>query len=203
MIGNRNTKIKNFLLKHKIAILSTFVVLLLACVTILISYAYYTSGGETNLNKIKVGEIPSTKVRYMVENPVTNQYTLSNNIPDSTYVYNEYLSYCVNGSSLEYNSNDKSFPINSTETDEVCFAYFSYINDKDIILNVFVAGRDNNYELSTGQEISSNYTIGRYECTKKDTIVSYNPNATEPNTKFTIRASGKTICNVYMDMAGI
>ena len=57
--------------------------------------------------------------------PKTGDYSVSDDgsWPDDNYIYNQYLSYCDNGSKLKWNDSTRSITLSSTLT-EKCFLYF-------------------------------------------------------------------------------
>lgn len=199
-------KIKEFLINHKIATISTLTIVLLACVTILISYAYYQVVKPQEILSSKVGEIPDFDIRILVEDrnsdgsAIKGKYIEYPYVPKAGYEYNSELSYCTNGSKLNYFEDTHSITVDTTGT-ELCFAYFDSIANLDIVLNVEIQDIDDfGQGLETYTKIESadmpavGYTMASGECTNGATV-SYNLD----ENRFIVLTDGKTVCNVRMD----
>lgn len=182
-------------LNHKNSILIALIVLLLAGITFFISYAYYKDIKIVNIVESKVGTIPTSKVRILVQNANFATYKATLDIPDNNHVFNAKLSYCIKGNALEYNAEEKSFPINSSDVDDICYAYFSYLGDEDIILNVYTK-TENSYTLFEGEELPAGYEVSSYECSSNNTELTYE----EATKTFTIKTPERVICDAYMDL---
>lgn len=202
-----SNKFQKFLLNHKLAAISTMLIVLLACITIFISYAYYKVVKTEEIITSQVGEIPDIDVRILVEDrnddgsAIKGKYIEYPYVPDAGYEYDAKQSYCTNGSELKYDAASRSMLVN-TEGPERCFAYFNSIANLDIILNVELQDVDENGEPKEGSYTKVNstdiplfgYTLGENSCTNGATL-SYNVD----EHRFIILSSGKTVCNVKMD----
>lgn len=202
-----NKDVTSFLNKYKIPLISILVVVLLACIGLIVTYAFYqvvdtkpVIGGSTT-------NIADIDIRVMAEERDSNgnglnSYGIYPYIPKAGYKYNDTKSYCTNGSAINFNSNTYEANITAYEHD-VCYLYFDSIASLDITLNVYAENVD-----SDG--------IGNGEYTKLETTalptVGYEMNSSRSSCEngstitydskenlFSVESSQKDVCNVYMD----
>ena len=100
-------KIKSFLIKHKLIVTSLSIVALLACVSFLISYAYFKVTEKDIIIGGTIGDIPDIDIRVMVEDrdnegEALGTYSEYPYVPQAGYEFNRDLSYCAHGSELIY-----------------------------------------------------------------------------------------------------
>lgn len=200
-------KLRNYFFKHKLATIVCTLVAILACLTFVVSYAYYKVVDTETIVGSVVGDIPDIDIRIMVEDRDTNgnalgTYSVYPYIPRAGYEYNATDSYCVAGSEIKYNSDDYTVSIDTAGV-ETCYVYFDSIANLDIILNVFIEDMD-----ATGKGAGT-YTMyyddsmpligykfnSKSSCTN-DATISYNLDTG----KFVILTDYKTVCNAYMDV---
>ena len=202
-----NKDVTSFLNKYKIPLISILVVVLLACIGLIVTYAFYqvvdtkpVIGGSTT-------NIADIDVRVMAEERDSNgnglnSYGIYPYIPRAGYKYNDTKSYCTNNSAINFNTNTYEANITAYEHD-VCYLYFDSIASLDITLNVYAENVD-----SDG--------IGNGEYTKLETTalptVGYEMNSSRSSCEngstitydskenlFSVETSQKDVCNVYMD----
>lgn len=202
-----NKDVTSFLNKYKIPLISILVVVLLACIGLIVTYAFYqvvdtkpVIGGSTT-------NIADIDVRVMAEERDSNgnglnSYGIYPYIPRAGYKYNDTKSYCTNNSAINFNTNTYEANITAYEHD-VCYLYFDSIASLDITLNVYAENVD-----SDG--------IGNGEYTKLETTalpsVGYEMNSSRSSCEngstitydskenlFSVESSQKDVCNVYMD----
>lgn len=202
-----NKDVTSFLNKYKIPLISILVVVLLACIGLIVTYAFYqvvdtkpVIGGSTT-------NIADIDIRVMAEERDSNgnglnSYGIYPYIPRAGYKYNDTKSYCTNGSAINFNANTYEANITAYEHD-VCYLYFDSIASLDITLNVYAENVD-----SDG--------IGNGEYTKLETTalptVGYEMNSSKSSCEngstitydskenlFSVESSQKDVCNVYMD----
>lgn len=197
---------KRFIIKHKILTISSLTIVLLTCVSILISYAYYQVVETEKIVSSMVGEIPDIDVRILVEDrnddgsAIKGKYIEYPYVPKAGYEYNSKLSYCTSGSKLNYFEDSHSVTVDTTGTD-LCFAYFDSIANLDIVLNVEIEdineigeGQGTYKRIDSADMPAVGYTMASGTCTN-DATVSYNLD----ENRFVILTDGKTVCDVKMD----
>ena len=111
---NRIKKILNkdvtaFLNKNKIPLICIVIVVLLACVGLIVTYAFYQVVDVKPIIGGATSEISDLDIRIMAEERDANgnglnTYGLYPYIPKAGYVYNETKSKCTNGSTIKYDS---------------------------------------------------------------------------------------------------
>ena len=202
-----NKDVTSFLNKNKIPLIGILVVVLLACVGLIVTYAFYqvidtkpVIGGSTT-------NIADIDIRIMAEERDANgnglnSYGLYPYIPKAGYKYNETKSYCTNGSTINYNST--TFDVNVTAYEhDVCYLYFDSIASLDITLNVYAENVDSDgigngeyTKLETTALPSIGYEMNqtRSSCTNGSTV-TYDAK----ENLFSVESSQKDVCNVYMD----
>lgn len=202
-----NKDVSSFLNKYKIPLISTVIVVLLACIGLIVSYAFYQVTDKNPVIGGSTGKLADIEVRIMAEDRDTNgnglnSYSLYPYIPKAGYKYNASSSYCVNGSTIIYNAENYNADIKAYGHD-ICYMYFDSTASLDITLNVY-AENVNDDGVGTGEytklETTSLPSIG-YEFNttlskcQNGSTVSYN---TAEN-MFTVEASQKDVCDAYMD----
>ncbi len=203
---NIRNKVNEFFLKHKLISMGIFTFALLACVTFLISYAYYKITDEEPIISTQIGEIPDIDIRILVEDrkddgsAIKGKYIEYPYVPQAGYKYNAEESYCTNGSELKFSEADHNLTVD-TEGIETCFAYFDSIANLDIVLNVEIEETDESgkglqkYKRIDSTEMPAiGYTLASSKCTNNATV-SYNLD----ENRFVILTDSKTVCDVRMD----
>ena len=107
-----------------------FIIFLTLMVYLLNSYAnkrILLNSYKEDIKKSFVKENKDVTLYYMVWNRETLNYEINNTIPTLGYVYNSDLSYCSNGSIINYL--DGNFTIDNTKED-MCFLYFDLENEE-------------------------------------------------------------------------
>ena len=202
-----NKDVTSFLNKYKIPLISVLVVVLLAYIGLIVTYAFYqvvdtkpVIGGSTT-------NIADIDVRVMAEERDSNgnglnSYGIYPYIPRAGYKYNDTKSYCTNGSAINFNTNTYEANITAYEHD-VCYLYFDSIASLDITLNVYAENVDSD-GIGNGEytklETTALPTVGyeinssRSSCENGSTI-TYD----SKENLFSVESSQKDVCNVYMD----
>lgn len=202
-----NKDINNTLKKYKIPLIGGVVVFLLTCVGIFITYAYYQVSDITPIVGGSTGKIADLEVRVMAEERDTNgnglgSYALYPYIPQAGYAYNADKSYCTNGSTINYSSETYSADITAYGHD-VCYLYFDSTANLDLTLNVYAENIDSDgygtgeyTKLETTALPSIGYVLNneKSKC-ENGSSLSYS----DAENMFTIEASGKDVCDAYMD----
>lgn len=202
-----NKDINNTLKKYKIPLIGGLVVFLLACVGMFITYAYYQVSDITPIVGGSTGKIADLEVRVMAEERDTNgnglgSYALYPYIPQAGYAYNADKSYCTNGSVINYDSATYSADITAYGHD-VCYLYFDSTANLDLTLNVYAENIDSDgygtgeyTKLETTALPSIGYVLNSEKSScENGSSLSYS----DAENMFTVEASGKDVCNAYMD----
>ena len=203
-----NKDITEQVTKYRIPLITAVIVILLACISIFVTYAFYKVEDVTPIVGGSTGDIADLDLRIMVEDRNSDgsakvgEYILYPYIPQAGYEYNEAKSYCTNGSTINYNEDIYDVDI-VAQGHDVCYMYFDSTADLDITLYVWAEnvnsdgeGTGNYTKLETqtmpsiGYELNSEMT----NCTENATV-SYQAD----QNKFNVNASGKAVCNAYMD----
>ena len=138
--------ITDTLKKYKVPLIGGLVVLLLACVGIFVTYAFYQVSDVTPIIGGSTGDIADLEVRVMAEERDASgnglgSYALYPYIPEAGYAYNEGKSYCTNGSTINYNASTYEADITAYGHD-VCYLYFDSTANLDLTLNVYAENID-------------------------------------------------------------
>ena len=212
-----NKDVTSLLNKHKILLVSIAIVVILSCVGLIVSYAFYQVVDTTPVILSTTPQIADLDVRIMAEERDTsgnglNSYAIYPYIPKAGYKYDAGMSYCTNGSTINYDASTYDASINATGHD-VCYLYFKSTASLDITLEVYAENVDSdgvgNGEYtklettslpSIGYELNSSKSYCVYANDESthvtDTTVSYNSD----KQKFTVNARKKgAICRAYMD----
>ena len=219
MMENFNTYVNNIkklfnkditeqVTKYRIPLITAVIVILLACISIFVTYAFYKVEDVTPIVGGSTGDIADLDLRIMVEDRNSDgsakvgEYILYPYIPQAGYEYNEAKSYCTNGSTINYNEDIYDVDI-VAQGHDVCYMYFDSIAELDITLYVWAenvnsdgegTGKYTKLETQTmpsiGYELNSEMTT----CTENATV-----NYSSAENKFNVSASGKAVCNAYMD----
>lgn len=203
-----NKDITEQVTKYRIPLITAVIVILLACISIFVTYAFYKVEDVTPIVGGSTGDIADLDLRVMVEarnsdgSAKTGEYILYPYIPQAGYEYNAAKSYCTNGSTINYDEDNYDVDI-VAQGHDVCYMYFDSTADLDITLYVWAENVNSDGEgtgdytkletqtmPSIGYELNSELT----KCTENATV-SY---LSEQN-KFNVEASGKAVCNAYMD----
>lgn len=203
-----NKDITEQVTKYRIPLITAVIVILLACISIFVTYAFYKVEDVTPIVGGSTGDIADLDLRIMVEDRNSDgsakvgEYILYPYIPQAGYEYNEAKSYCTNGSTINYNEDIYDVDI-VAQGHDVCYMYFDSIAELDITLYVWAenvnsdgegTGKYTKLETQTmpsiGYELNSEMTT----CTENATV-SYQAD----QNKFNVNASGKAVCNAYMD----
>lgn len=209
---NRIKKILNkdvtaFLNKNKIPLISIVIVVLLSCVGLIITYAFYQVVDVKPIIGGATSEISDLDIRIMAEERDANgnglnKYGLYPYIPKAGYVYNETKSKCTNGSTIKYDSTNYSADI-TTLGHDVCYLYFDSTAQLDITLNVYAENVDsdgNGNGEYTKLETTALPTIG-YEINASKSKCQNGSTVTysAADNLFSVESNQKDVCDVYMD----
>lgn len=209
---NRIKKILNkdvtaFLNKNKIPLISIVIVVLLACVGLIVTYAFYQVVDVKPIIGGATSEISDLDIRIMAEERDANgnglnTYGLYPYIPKAGYVYNETKSKCTNGSTIKYDSKNYSADITALGHD-VCYLYFDSTAQLDITLNVYAENVDsdgNGNGEYTKLETTALPTIG-YEINASKSKCQNGSTVTysAADNLFSVESNQKDVCDVYMD----
>ena len=202
-----NKDITDTLKKHKLPLIASFVVVLLACIGIIVSYAFYQVIDKTPVIGGSTGEIADLDIRVMAEERDANgngvgTYALYPYIPEAGYAYNSGKSYCTNGSTITYHPTTFDADITAYGHD-VCYLYFDSTANLDLTLNVYAeninsdgVGTGEYTKLETTSLPSIGYTLNTNKsgCENGSTLTYL-----DEENMFSIDASGKDVCTAYMD----
>lgn len=202
-----NKDVTSLLNKYKIPLVSIVVVVVLACIGLIVTYAFYQVVDTKPIIGGSTTEISDLDVRIMAEERDVNgnglgSYGLYPYIPKAGYKYNSTKSYCTNGSVINYDANNYDADITAYGHD-VCYLYFDSTAQLDITLNVYAENVDsdgNGNGEYTKLETTALPTIGyelnttRSSC-KKGSTVSY----IASENLFSVESSEKDVCDIYMD----
>ena len=202
-----NKDVTSLLNKYKIPLVSISVVVVLACIGLIVTYAFYQVVDTKPIIGGSTTEISDLDVRIMAEERDVNgnglgSYGLYPYIPKAGYKYNSTKSYCTNGSVINYDANNYDADITAYGHD-VCYLYFDSTAQLDITLNVYAENVDsdgNGNGEYTKLETTALPTIGyelnttRSSC-KKGSTVSY----IASENLFSVESSEKDVCDIYMD----
>ena len=202
-----NKDITDTLKKHKLPLIASFVVVLLACIGIIVSYAFYQVIDKTPVIGGSTGEIADLDIRVMAEERDANgngvgTYALYPYIPEAGYAYNSSKSYCTNGSTITYHPTTFDADITAYGHD-VCYLYFDSTANLDLTLNVYAeninsdgVGTGEYTKLETTSLPSIGYTLNTNKsgCENGSTLTYL-----DEENMFSIDASGKDVCTAYMD----
>ena len=199
--------VTSFVKKNRIPLISILAVVLLACIGLIATYAFYQVKVVSPVIGGSTSKIADLDVRIMAEERDSNgnglnKYGLYPYIPKAGYVYNSELSYCTNGSVIDYHSSTYDVDINAYGHD-VCYLYFDSTAQLDITLNVF-AENINSDGVGTGEytklETTALPSIG-YELNASKTSCENGSTVTydAKENQFSVEASNKNVCTAYMD----
>lgn len=209
---NRIKKILNkdvtaFLNKNKIPLISIVIVVLLSCVGLIVTYAFYQVVDVKPIIGGATSEISDLDIRIMAEERDANgnglnTYGLYPYIPKAGYVYNETKSKCTNGSTIKYDSKNYSADVTALGHD-VCYLYFDSTAQLDITLNVYAENVDsdgNGNGEYTKLETTALPTIG-YEINASKSKCQNGSTVTysAADNLFSVESNQKDVCDVYMD----
>lgn len=212
-----NKDVTQFLNKHKILLASVGIVVLLACISLIVTYAFYQAVDTTPVIGASTSNIPDLDIRVMAEERDTNgvgvgTYDIYPYIPEAGYKYNSEKSYCTNGSVINYDATNFDADVTAYGHD-VCYLYFDSTATLDITLEVYAenvneegVGNNEYTKLDTsklpsmGYEYNSTlsycYYAGSESTHVTDTYVTFDAELQ----KFTLHSKKRgAICKVYMD----
>ena len=202
-----NKDVTSILNKHKIPLVGIAIVALLACIGLVVTYAFYQVVDTKPIIGGSTSEISDLDIRVMAEERDTNgnglnSYGLYPYIPKAGYKYNESKSKCTNGSVINYDSTSYSADITAYGHD-VCYLYFDSIAQLDITLNVYAENVDsdgNGNGEYTKLETTALPTIG-YELNETKSKCQNGSSVTYSAAEnlFTVESSNKDVCDIYMD----
>ncbi len=202
-----NKDVTVFLNKYKLPLVSITIMVLLACIGMIVSYAFYQVVEQTPIIGGTTGKIADLDVRIMAEERDTNgiglnSYAIYPYIPKAGYKYNAEKSYCTNGSVINYDSNNYRADI-TAQGHDVCYLYFDSTAVLDITLNVYAENVDSNGD-GTGEytklettalpSIGYKFNESKSSCENGSTV-SYSAD----ENMFTVEALKKDVCVAYMD----
>lgn len=203
-----NKDVTSFLNKYKIPLIGFTIVVLLACVGLIVSYAFYQTIDTTPIIGGTTGKIADIDIRIMAEQRDANgnglgSYDVYPYIPKAGYEYNSSKSYCVNKSTIAYDSTNFTAGIIATGHD-ICYLYFDSTASLDLTLNVYAENISSSSGEGTGEYTkletttlpSVGYTLNtsKSSCTNGGTI-SYDADTN----MFSVETNKKDVCNAYMD----
>lgn len=202
-----NKDVTTFLKKYKLPLIAITVMALLACIGMIVSYAFYQVVDKAPIIGGTTGEIADLDIRIMAEERDTNgiglnSYSIYPYIPQAGYKYNSEKSYCTNGSVINYNRANYNADIMAYGHD-VCYLYFDSTAVLDVTLNVYAENVDSSGE-GTGEytklettalpSVGYEFNSTKSSC-KNGSTVSYN----DKDNMFTVEATQKDVCDAYMD----
>lgn len=117
----------------------------------------------------------------------THEYELKENMPVFGFEMNENVSYCKNGSTINYVNGN--LVINASRKDS-CYAYFDEV-ESDIIINIYTKNTSTSERVKVDFIPDYSYEITSSSCTN-DAVIEFN----EEVRKFNVTASKKTVCEV-------
>lgn len=207
IINILNKDVTSFLNKYKIPLVGTLIVVLLACIGLIVTYAFYQVVDIMPIIGGSTANIADLDIRIMAEERDANgnglnSYGIYPYIPKAGYQYNSSKSYCTNGSVINYDATNYDADIMSVGHD-VCYLYFDSIAQLDITLNVYAENVDSDGE-GTGEytklETTSLPSIG-YKINEEASSCQNGSSVTYivSENLFSVEAVGKDVCNVYMD----
>lgn len=205
--------------KYRIPLIGGVVVILLACISIFVTYAFYQVEAVTPIVGGSTGDIADIELRVMVEDryddinsenygtAIEGEYVLYPYIPEAGYEYNSAKSYCTNGSVINYDPNTFEADITAYGHD-VCYMYFDSTANLDITLRVYAENVDATTGEGTGKytklETTTMPSIG-YELNQEKTTCTQNATVSylAADNMFSVEATGKAECDVYMDALNV
>lgn len=212
-----NKDVTNLLNKYKILLVSIAIVVILACVGLIVSYAFYQVVDTTPVILSTTPKIPDLDVRIMAEDRDTNgngvnSYSVYPYIPKAGYKYEASMSYCTNGGTINYNASTYDASINATGHD-VCYLYFKSTASLDITLEVYAENVNSDgvgngvytkLETTSLPSIGYEFNSSKSYCVYADDLNTHVTDSTvtfDTNKQnFTVNASKKgAICKAYMD----
>ncbi len=213
-----NKDVTHLLNKYKILLVSFAIVIVLSCIGLIVSYAFYQVAGSTPVILTTAPQIPDLDVRIMAEDRDTNgngvgTYSVYSYIPKAGYKYDSSKSYCTNGATITYDATNYDASIDASSHD-VCYLYFKSTASLDITLEVYAENIDSDgngtgaytkletttlpsigYELNS-TKTSCTYADGRTLTDENTPTVTYNVALQN----FTVTAPEKgAVCKAYMD----
>ena len=220
LIAYLNKDITDTIKKYKLALSGFVALVLLACVGMFITYAYYQTNVTTPVIGGVVGKIADLDIRVMAEDRDSSgnglgTYSIYPYIPRAGYRYlpttpavgDEALpkSYCVNGSIIDYS--DYNVEISASAHD-VCYLYFKSTAALDMQLDVYlqnvneqgeaIANSYTKLETANIPSIGYGFNASRSGCDNNSTL-TYN----DKTNMFTINSTVKDKCVAYMDALDI
>lgn len=202
-----NKDISDIARKYKIPFLSFIVLILIACVGLITTYAFY----QVNLNNPIIGgstsKIADLDVRIMAEERDSNgngigTYGLYPYVPKAGYILNVKLSYCENGSLISYFKDIGSIDIDAYGHD-VCYMFFDSVAQLDVIINLYVedinsdgegVGTYSKLETTGLPGIGYRFNKEKTSC-KNGSIIDFD----EESNEFVVSSKSKDVCDAYMD----
>lgn len=199
--------ISDYLKKYKIPFLVIIIFMLLACVGLIATYAFYQVRITSPIIGGSTSKIADLDVRVMAEkrdelgNGIAT-YELYPYIPKAGYTFNRTKSYCENGSAITFYTDLLYADIDAYEHD-VCYLYFDSTAQLDVTLNVYVEDV-NSDGVGTGQYTKLNtvnipvigYRLNSKKTTcKNGSAIKYD----EDSNEFIINSKNKDVCDAYMD----
>ncbi len=202
-------RFKALLFKYKNQIIATSAIIILALITLYVSYAYYNVTDEKPIIGGQVGDIADLEVRIMAQNrdalgQATDGYSLYPYIPRAGYTYNRDKSYCTNNAIIDYDEANFKANITAKKMD-ICYLYFDSTDAiLDITLNLYAQNLDtdgnplNTYTKLTTKSLPIGYTLNtdssKTKC-QNGSKVTYDP----AENMLYVDTDGKEVCDVYMD----
>lgn len=215
-----NKDVTHLLNKYKILFVSIAIVFILACIGLIVSYAFYQVTSSSPVIFSTTPKIYDLEVRIMAEDRDTNgnglgSYSIYPYIPKAGYNYSESKSYCTNGSTITFDGTD--YLVDSSNTD-LCYLYFlSDGSTLDITLEVYAENIDSDgngngeytkLETTTLPSIGYEFNSEKSYCVYEDDLDTHVTDTTVTYSlaerNFTVNAAKKgAICKAYMDAADV
>ncbi len=128
---------------------------------------------------------------------IEDTYTLIENgaLPKSGYIFNKTKSYCDKTSSIDYDSVDNMFMIESSEKD-TCYAYMDAV-EADVVLKIYTQNAKNSDKYTEVNTIPSNVF---YNLNTELSSCSGSSTMTFDNQKVLLTPTSKTKCVAYLDI---
>lgn len=209
-----NRDVTSFVNEHKSVFAGGIVLVLLACVGVYITYAYYQISESTPVYGGSVGQIADVDIRIKVEDRDINgngngkyidyAYIPKNkNSDEPYYTYNAQKSKCSNSGAEAINFDTETFTAEITVTGhDICYLYFDANAQVDLTLSVYIQKDD-----TLGNSASDYYLLDA----DKMPPLGYDLNSTlttcssglsvkylASTNMFSVESSGKGHCEVYM-----
>lgn len=151
---------------------------------------YFNEDASPDINIYVLKEAENGSFEYNLKT-----YSLSESIPSYGFEYTNYYS-CTNNSTLTYNSNTRSFSVETSQKD-TCYVYFDKDGrTADVIANIYISDGTSPYEKVQNIPQNKTYELSQSEtssCTDQNATITYE------NGYIIISAEETQTCNIYLD----